>query len=41
LKDKISRLDPEIKENSHHNEEGFARRILNFREKFPNFVENI
>ena len=41
LKDKIAKLDPEIKENTHHNEEGFARRILTFRDKFPNFIDNI
>lgn len=41
LKERVARLDPEIKENSHHNEDGYARRILAFREKFPAFLENL
>jgi len=36
LKDKISKLDPEIKENSHHNEEGLSRRLIAYKEKLPN-----
>ena len=41
LKERVARLDPEIKENSHHNEDGYARRILAFREKFPAFLDNL
>ena len=34
-------MDPEIQESTHHNEENLARRINAFKEKNPNFIENV